>query len=54
MALFNVNRFDRNRFRAFVSAFVVCAGLMGVGGEALGGHEGDEHECGVYTERWCG
>ena len=43
MALFNVNRFDRNRFSTFVSAFVVCAGLMGVGGEVLGGHEGDEH-----------
>ena len=34
--------FDRNRFRAF-GALVVCAGLMGVGGEAIGGHEGDEH-----------
>ena len=34
--------FARNRFRA-LGALVVCAGLMGVGGEAIGGHEGDEH-----------
>ena len=34
--------FDQNRFRA-LGALMVCAGLMGVGGEAIGGHEGDEH-----------
>ena len=34
--------FDRNRFRA-LGALVVCGGLMGVGGEAIGGHEDDEH-----------
>ena len=34
--------FARNRFRA-LGALVICAGLMGVGGEAIGGHEGDEH-----------
>ena len=34
--------FDRNRFRA-LGALVVCGGLMGVGGEVIGGHEDDEH-----------
>ena len=49
MALFDVNRFDRNRFRALVSAFVVCAGLMGGGGEAIGGHEDGEEHSAAFT-----
>ena len=41
MALFE-NRFGSKSLRA-LGALVVSAGLMGVGGEAIGGHEGDEH-----------
>ena len=37
MALFDVNRFDRNRFRALVSAFMLSAVLAGCGG---GGGDG--------------
>ena len=37
MALFDLNRFDRNRFRALVSAFMVGAVLAGCGGGSGGG-----------------
>ena len=41
MALFE-NRFGSKGLRA-LGVFVFCAGLMGVGGEAIGGHEGGDH-----------
>ena len=47
MALFE-NRFGSKSLRA-LGALVVCAGLMGVGGEAIGGHEDGEEHTAAFT-----